>query len=97
MSVRAILQLARNEFGGRDTPLRLACSEVVDFGDGFQNTVDDLIETLEFHRIAVFILGAMTNRKHSHLWIILSVAAQEAPSVVPLKRGDAGKRVRAAL
>lgn len=53
MSVLTIIQLSRNDFGKKDTSLRVPCQEVVDFGESFQKIVDDLIETMKHHKIAI--------------------------------------------
>ena len=53
MSVLPIIQLNRNDFSKKDTSLRTPCQEVVDFGESFQKIVDDLIETMKHHKIAI--------------------------------------------
>ena len=53
MSILPILQLNRHEFSKKDTSLRVSSQEVVDFGDSFQKIVDDLIETMKHHKIAI--------------------------------------------
>lgn len=53
MSVLPIIQLNRNEFNKNNISLRVQNQEVSDFGESFQKTVDDLIETLKHHKIAI--------------------------------------------
>jgi peptide deformylase len=53
MSALPIIQLHRGDFQGSTTSLRGPCERVVDFGAGFQRIVDDLIETLKHHTIAI--------------------------------------------
>lgn len=53
MSILPILQLNRHEFSKKDTSLGVSSKEVVDFGDSFQKIVDDLIETMKHHKIAI--------------------------------------------
>ena len=53
MSVLSILQLNRHEFSKKDTSLRVSSQEVIDFGESFQKKVDDLIETMKHHKIAI--------------------------------------------
>lgn len=53
MSIRQIIQLERPNFSKTETTLRCRCEEVTDFGGSFQEQVDDLIETLLSHKIAV--------------------------------------------
>lgn len=53
MGILPILQLNRHEFSKKDTSLRVSSQEVVDFGDSFQKIVDDLIETMKHHKIAI--------------------------------------------
>lgn len=53
MSILPILQLNRHEFSKKDTSLRVPSQEVVDFGESFQRMVDDLIETMKHHKIAI--------------------------------------------
>lgn len=53
MSILPILQLNHHEFSKKDTSLRVASQEVVDFGDSFQKIVDNLIETMKHHKIAI--------------------------------------------
>ena len=53
MSVLPIIQLNRNDFSKKDTSLRMPCQEVVDFGESFQKIVNDLIETMKHHKIAI--------------------------------------------
>jgi peptide deformylase len=53
MSVLSILQLDREAFTIPDTSLRLSSHEVLAFDGKFQKLVDDLIDTLKHHRIAV--------------------------------------------
>lgn len=53
MSILPIVQLDHHEFGKKDTSLRIISQEVVDFGDSFQKIVDDLIETMKHHKIAI--------------------------------------------
>lgn len=53
MSILPILQLNRHEFSKKDTSLRVPSQEVADFGETFQKIVDDLIETMKHHNIAI--------------------------------------------
>ena len=53
MSILPILQLNRHEFSKKDTSLRVPSQEVIDFGESFQKIVDDLIETMKHHKIAI--------------------------------------------
>ncbi len=53
MSIRPIIQLERPNFSTKETSLRCKCKEVTDFGSSFQKQVEDLIETLLSHKIAV--------------------------------------------
>ena len=53
MSVLPIIQLNKNEFTKENTVPRKKGEEVIDFGDDFQKIVDDLIDTLEYHGIAI--------------------------------------------
>jgi len=53
VSVLSILQLDRHEFSKKDTSLRVSSKEVIDFGESFQKKVDDLIETMKHHKIAI--------------------------------------------
>jgi len=53
MSVLPIIQINKNEFDKKNIPIRMKAEEVRDFGDIFQKNVDDLIETLKYHDIAI--------------------------------------------
>ena len=53
MSILTLVQLNKNEFGKKNTSLRVPSQEVSDFGESFQKIVDDLIETLKYHKIAI--------------------------------------------
>lgn len=53
MSVKNILTLKESEFYKKDTVLRESSKVVTDFDSNLRNTVDDLIDTLNHHRIAV--------------------------------------------
>jgi peptide deformylase len=53
MSILTILQLKKNDFSKKETPLKVPSNPVTDFGESFQKIVDDLIETLKYHKIAI--------------------------------------------
>jgi peptide deformylase len=53
MSILPIVQLNHHEFSKKDTSLRTSSLEVTDFGDAFQKIVDDIIETMKHHKIAI--------------------------------------------
>ncbi len=53
MGVIDLVQIGKDKFQDKNINLRKPCSEVTDFGDQFQKTVDDLIDTFWSHKIAV--------------------------------------------
>lgn len=53
MSVRPLVELSSEFLGERDTILRRPCAQVTDFGPAFQAQIEDLVDTLMHHRIAV--------------------------------------------
>lgn len=53
MSVRALVQLAECDFFSRHTNLRERAKRVTDFGLQLQAVIEDLIATLEHHKLAV--------------------------------------------
>lgn len=53
MTILPLVQLSRNEFTKVDSVLRMPAKEVNNFDEDFQRTVDDLIETLCHHEIAI--------------------------------------------
>lgn len=53
MTTIPLVQLGRDNFMSKDTPLRRPSKNVEDFGPEFQKVVDDLIETFLSHKIAV--------------------------------------------
>jgi len=53
MSVLPIVELQRNDFIKKNTVPRRKGETVSDFGDEFQQIVDNLIETLMYHKIAI--------------------------------------------
>ena len=53
MSILPLVQLTKEEIGSKKSLLSHPCSEVKDFGHGFQKIVDDLVETFISHKIAV--------------------------------------------
>lgn len=53
MSILPIMQLNRHEFSKKDSSLKVQSQEVVDFGESLQKIIDDLIETMKHHKIAI--------------------------------------------
>jgi peptide deformylase len=53
MSIKPLVQLARDEFWGIPTPLREPSSEIVDFGPELNHLLEDLQDTFWAHEIAV--------------------------------------------
>lgn len=53
MSVLPILQLNRHDFNKEHPILRAPSQLVSNFDDSFQRIVDDLVETLKYHKIAI--------------------------------------------
>lgn len=61
MTLRALVQLDKKDFFRRDVSLRSPVAAVTDFGYEFQQLVDDLIETLNHHQIAVGLAAPQIN------------------------------------
>lgn len=53
MSVVPIIQLDKHTVGDSTSPVRLLCDDVTDFGTGTQQLINDLIDTMFAHKIAV--------------------------------------------
>lgn len=53
MSILPLVQLDKNDFNTEKTSLRRESNEVTDFGNDFQNFINDLIETFHDHKISV--------------------------------------------
>jgi peptide deformylase len=53
MSIRPLVQIEQKDFKVEDIDLRKPCQEVTDFGEDFQKSVEDLVETFWSHKIAV--------------------------------------------
>lgn len=53
MSVLQLVQITKQEVSKKGPPLRVPSEEVLDFGQEFQKTVDDLTETFMQHKIAI--------------------------------------------
>lgn len=53
MSVIPLVQLKKEEFQNKSVTLREPNNEVIDFGDSFQEIVDNILETFWSHSIAI--------------------------------------------
>ncbi len=53
MSILPLVQLKKDKFHTKETPLREKSKEVDDFGADFQSFINDLVETFYQHKIAV--------------------------------------------
>jgi len=88
MSVVQLVQLAERDLRDKRGMLGTPSEEVVDFGDAFQQVVDDLIETFMAHRIAIglaapqigiskkfAVINISKDRKEPHIIIVNPVVA----------------------
>ena len=53
MSIRKLMQLNEGDFGNRETQLRVKSSPVLNFDEALEQLINDLLETLNDHTIAV--------------------------------------------
>ncbi len=53
MAVLPLVQLERKDFEQKNIPLRKPSGSVTDFGREFQEIVDDLVDTLKHHKVAI--------------------------------------------